>query len=57
MTPNWRHGGSVADRLQGRVAVQRGLGALEKWADMDLIKFNKDKCEVFNMGWKSSLPS
>jgi len=43
MTPT---GASIADTLQGRVAIQRGLGALEKWTDRNLMKFSEDKYEV-----------
>lgn len=34
------------DTLAGRAAVKRDLGRLEGWADRNLMKFIKDKCEA-----------
>jgi len=38
--------GGVADTPEGQAAVQRDLTRLEKWANGDLMKLNKEKCKV-----------
>ncbi|GAB0190152.1 cAMP-dependent protein kinase inhibitor alpha [Grus japonensis] len=39
----------VVDMLEGRDAIQRDLGRLERWICMNLVKFHKAKRKVLHM--------
>ncbi|KAK4829110.1 hypothetical protein QYF61_002148 [Mycteria americana] len=41
--------GGMADMPVGCAAIQRDFNRLEKWADKNLLKFNK-KCKVLHLG-------
>lgn len=43
----------TAVTLEGRAATQQDLCILDKWADGNLIKFNKGKCKVLCQGWNN----
>ncbi|KAJ7423819.1 hypothetical protein BTVI_08715 [Pitangus sulphuratus] len=40
---------SALDMLEGRDVVQRDLDKIERWAHVNLLKFNKVKCKVLYM--------
>jgi len=46
----------VSDAPAGCAAGQRDVGRLEKWADTNLLKFNKGKSQAIHLGGSNPKP-
>ena len=46
--------GEMIDRTDGCAFIQKDLDRLEKWAEKNLVKFSKGKCQVLPMGRNNS---
>ncbi|KAK4815513.1 hypothetical protein QYF61_003071 [Mycteria americana] len=41
----------AVDMLEGKDTIQKDIDRLGKWANVNLVKFNKARCKVLHLGW------
>jgi len=41
----------VVIKLEGKDAINRDLDRSQRWASVNLVKFNKAMCNVLHLGW------
>jgi len=46
--------GEVVDRSEDCAPIQMDLNNLEKWANRDLMNFNKRRCQILHLGRKNA---
>ncbi|CAM5077495.1 unnamed protein product [Natator depressus] len=47
--------GGVSSALEDRIKIQNDLGKMEKWSEVNRMKFNKEKCKVPHLGRNNQL--
>ena len=49
--------GGIANTLEDRNKLQCDLDRLERWAENNRMKFNRDKCQVLHLGKRNQMHS